>query len=173
MGDLRRDMDEFHRKVKLRAHFTEPDTSSLPAKPVGCPHKSASQSSLVPPSGSSAQFSQVPTSSFNDDVSSQTSENARGEGLHRGPAPRGSTGPYKHRDFSLPSNWVPTNLPPAVTALVEFDELALAKATPTPPAHQNLIRAECQALKELKSRCDIIIKPADKGSAVVIMNVKD
>ena len=92
---------------------------------------------------------------------------------HRGPSTQGSTSPYEHRDFSLPSTWVPTNIPPAVTALVEFDELELVKATPKAPVQRNLPRAECQASKELKCRHNIIIKPADKGSAVVIMNVKD
>ena len=58
-------------------------------------------------------------------------------------------------------------------ALVEFNKLELAKATPTHPAHDNLTKAERIALRELKGRHDIIIKPANKGSAVVIKNVKD
>ncbi len=51
--------------------------------------------------------------------------------------------------------------------------MELAKASPKAPVSQNLTKEERQALKELKGRRDIIIKPADKGSAVVIMNVND
>ena len=47
------------------------------------------------------------------------------------------------------------------------------KATPVTPKFNNLSPAELKAPKELRSRRDIIIKPADKGSAVVVMNLSD
>ena len=41
------------------------------------------------------------------------------------------------------------------------------------PQRSNLIRTEIEALKSLRSNKDIVIKKADKGSAVVIQNRKD
>ena len=68
MGDLRRDMDDFHRRVKLCAHFNEPDVSHLPAKPVGRPRKSASQSTLSTPSVNLGQLDNPPTLSLGDNT---------------------------------------------------------------------------------------------------------
>ena len=41
------------------------------------------------------------------------------------------------------------------------------------PTHNNLTPAEKGALQELKERDDIIIKSADKGSAIVVMDKVD
>ena len=41
------------------------------------------------------------------------------------------------------------------------------------PTHNNLTPAEKGALQELKERDDIVIKSADKGSAVVVMDKVD
>ena len=38
---------------------------------------------------------------------------------------------------------------------------------------KNISKAEHTAIKNLKERTDIVIKPADKGSAVVVMNTED
>ena len=57
--------------------------------------------------------------------------------------------------------------------MVEFDELELLKATRVKPNHQNLTTDEWKALRHLQGHNDIIIKPADKGSVVVIMKVED
>ena len=38
------------------------------------------------------------------------------------------------------------------------------------PTHNNLTPSEKGAIQELKERDDIVIKPADKGSAVVVMD---
>ena len=81
--------------------------------------------------------------------------------------------PFEHRDFKLPSDFEPTASPATLEAFIEYNELELAKATPVTPKFNNLSSAELQALKELRSRRDIIIKPADKGSAVVVMNLSD
>ena len=47
------------------------------------------------------------------------------------------------------------------------------KSAPARPKFFNLNKAEKEALRDLQGRRDIIIKPADKGSAVVIMNIAD
>jgi hypothetical protein len=41
------------------------------------------------------------------------------------------------------------------------------------PKTDNLTQAERSALRDLQERDDIIIKPADKGSAVVVMDKND
>jgi hypothetical protein len=41
------------------------------------------------------------------------------------------------------------------------------------PTHNNITPAEKGAIQELKVRDDIVIKPADKGSAVVVMDKVD
>ena len=41
------------------------------------------------------------------------------------------------------------------------------------PTHNKLTPAEKDAIQELKERDDIVIKPIDKGSAVVVMDKVD
>ena len=41
------------------------------------------------------------------------------------------------------------------------------------PTRDNLTKSEREALNNLKNRTDIVIKPADKGGALIIMNSKD
>ena len=41
------------------------------------------------------------------------------------------------------------------------------------PTHNNLTSAEKGGIQELQVRDDIVIKPADKGSAVVVMDKVD
>ncbi len=54
-----------------------------------------------------------------------------------------------------------------------MNELQLSQIQLTAPHKQNLTRAERQALHELTNNTDIVIKPADKGSAVVVMDRSD
>ena len=49
----------------------------------------------------------------------------------------------------------------------------LLKSKPKRSRNNNLTKAERKGLQELKLNNDIIIRKADKGSAVVIMNTKD
>ena len=84
-----------------------------------------------------------------------------------------SSGPFEHRNFKLPSNADPPNSPAAVEALVQFNELELSKWTSKRPRFQNLMEGEKDTLQDLRSRCDIVIKPAEPLSAVVIMDIGD
>ncbi len=54
-----------------------------------------------------------------------------------------------------------------------INDLELATVMPKQPYPNNLTRDERRALCELRHNNDIVIKPADKGSAVVIMNRAD
>lgn len=49
----------------------------------------------------------------------------------------------------------------------------MSKVTPREPKVKNLTRAEKEGITELQNHTNIIIKPADKGSAVVVMNKSD
>ena len=49
----------------------------------------------------------------------------------------------------------------------------LSKYKPRKPRHNNLSKGELIALKSLANNTDIVIKKADKGSCVVVMNTQD
>ncbi len=83
-------------------------------------------------------------------------------------------GGFKHPDFKEPSTWEPTKNPPeALTAMIMANELELSLVKTRNPHPQNLTRGERSALRNLTKNRDIIIKPADKGSAVVVLNTSD
>ena len=48
--------------------------------------------------------------------------------------------------------------------------VGIALHKPSKPKHDNLTKSERSALYDLQNRLEIIIKPADKGSAVVVMD---
>ena len=77
----------------------------------------------------------------------------------------------ERRPFTGPSNWSPPleKLAPEVKTLIDKDLDTFKKYYwPSMELH-NLKLEEMQALKELKRAKHIIIKPADKGSAVVVL----
>ncbi|KAJ8032134.1 hypothetical protein HOLleu_25570 [Holothuria leucospilota] len=51
--------------------------------------------------------------------------------------------------------------------------MVLSYNCPNRPKRDNLTKQERSALRQLQSNKDIIIKPADKGSAVVVMSLTD
>ncbi len=66
-----------------------------------------------------------------------------------------------------------SNPPEAVQAMTMFNELELSKVPIRNPHPQNLSKNQRKGLKDLKENLDIVIKPADKGSARVIQRVQD
>ncbi|XP_072041826.1 uncharacterized protein [Amphiura filiformis] len=74
--------------------------------------------------------------------------------------------------FRKKSSWVPPkNRVPAMETYVQVVSSQVNNSANSPHrTHDNLPREERQALKSLRTRTDIIIKPADKGSAVVVMD---
>ena len=82
------------------------------------------------------------------------------------------SGPFHHQKFTNPSSWCPP-APTTLDAMVITNETLLNEYTPSAPSQQNLTLAEKQALADLKDNHNIVIKAADKGSAVVIQNRHD
>ena len=73
------------------------------------------------------------------------------------------------------NNWRPSDLPPLANIYLNelSSTLLRCKAEKHSKNHFNLTNEEKKALVELKSNKSIVIKPADKGSGVVIMNTED
>ena len=74
--------------------------------------------------------------------------------------------------FTPKSDWTPslTKLPPEVTTLIKADTQYLENHFKISRMKPNLTREEVTALDQLKKNKTIIIKPADKGSAVIVMD---
>lgn len=74
--------------------------------------------------------------------------------------------------FTGPSNWTPSleDLPPEIEKLVQEDLKSFKEHYKTIHERSNISLLELKALNELKNCKHIVIKPADKGSAVVILN---
>ena len=80
--------------------------------------------------------------------------------------------PFKNREFKLPSNWSPPG-PSPLEAFISMNQLGLGNLPRSKPKTKNMTIEELQGLITLKKNPDIVIKGADKGSAVVIMDRKD
>ncbi|GFN78474.1 hypothetical protein PoB_000498000 [Plakobranchus ocellatus] len=61
---------------------------------------------------------------------------------------------------------------PALDAFIKAATKGLMTCQPR-KSFPNICTEEKRALKELKNNADIIIKPADKGGAVVVLNITD
>ena len=81
----------------------------------------------------------------------------------------GKDNPFKHRKFTNPSSWVP---PPVANLefFISKNNLDLSRCKPPPCGKSNISADETKALKQLASNRNIVIKPADKGGAVVILD---
>ena len=79
---------------------------------------------------------------------------------------------FSHTKFREPSKWKP----PPVTSLELFirqNEMDLLSHGIPPTKFHNLSKGEKLAIKTLSSNKNIIIKPADKGGAVVVQDILD
>lgn len=74
--------------------------------------------------------------------------------------------------FTGPSDWTPpwVDLPPEMEVLIKQDLRVLRKHLKPKKEKRNLSLGEFIALGELKKAKHIVLKPADKGSAVVILS---
>ena len=80
--------------------------------------------------------------------------------------------PFKHQKFKNPSDWIP----PPVSNLENFitkNHLDLSDSVIPKSKYNDINRQERIAIRELSNNNTIVIKQADKGGAVVIMNRDD
>lgn len=79
---------------------------------------------------------------------------------------------YIKGPFKIPSNWTPPpeKLPIEVQLLIDQDLKDFKKYFKVYEEKPNLELTEIEAIKQLREAKHIIMKPADKGSAVVIMD---
>ena len=81
---------------------------------------------------------------------------------------------FSHRNFRPRSTWNPPGYPPPTLAsFITANNSALSDLPTLTSDFHNLNPSERTALKNLASNRQIIIKPADKGSNVVILNTND
>jgi hypothetical protein len=80
--------------------------------------------------------------------------------------------PFDHFKFKKPSTWNPP-APHQLEAFITLNEFKLNEYRFQTSPHSNLEDKERKALAELSRAKGIIIKPADKGSAVVIQDLDD
>ena len=77
------------------------------------------------------------------------------------------------KTFKKKSTWSPPSNDKALELFIETVNKDFGKTNPMKPTHSNLSRTQQQAIKSLTSNKDIVIKKADKGSAVVLMNTNE
>ena len=81
--------------------------------------------------------------------------------------------PFGHFRFRNPSSWKPTNVSTSLEAFILCNEVELSGLQTKKHPNDNLTPGERKAIADLKALREIVIKPADKGSAVVIMDRTD
>jgi len=82
------------------------------------------------------------------------------------PQPNRDLAPFRPQSYWEPD---PIALPEELLTLFRVDNHTLRNLR-TPQEHDNLSELERQTLKELRQDTSIVIKPADKGGSVVIMD---
>ena len=76
-------------------------------------------------------------------------------------------------NFRTTSAWQPPEVDKTIEGFIEIVTQQFFKTIPRSPKHHNLSKKETEAIKKLKDNPHLIIKKADKGSAVTIMNTVD
>ena len=78
-----------------------------------------------------------------------------------------------HAQFKPKSNWLPNNTHISLKSFKMAFKNNLLYSKPTRTRHNNLTKEQRSGLLELTNNSEIVIKKADKGSAVVVMNTRD
>ena len=84
----------------------------------------------------------------------------------------GDTEGFDHPNFRNKSKWSPKG-PPSLEGFITTNETRFMNRSTFRRPRDNLSQQERIALKELKMMHHVTIKPADKGSAVVLQNTTD
>lgn len=74
--------------------------------------------------------------------------------------------------FTSKSNWIPPTeqVPPFIHEIIRKDLRVFNRKFKIEKIHSNLTKAEITALESLRANKRIIIKRADKGNAIVVMD---
>ena len=144
MGNLRRDLDVFHRNLRIKTFFNETDNPSMSQNNVGSSVNSTQQQG--------AQNTQSIHSKSTSDLDSQV---------------------RKSKVLKRNKEWSPPTGPLHLESFILTNERDLNKTFPKAPNFHNLTRTEKVALKDLSKNSKLVIKPADKGGATVILNRED
>ena len=80
--------------------------------------------------------------------------------------------PFKHRDFKIKSTWNPPG-PTHLEHILNNIQDDIQDSEISHPKFKNLSQQQYKAISSLRSNTNIVIKEADKGSAVVIQNRND
>ena len=80
---------------------------------------------------------------------------------------------FKHRKFKLRSTGRGPPAPNTVESMIKCNETDFVKRHTFNPHHKNVSPKELEAITQLQGNKQIIIKPADKGGAIVILNRTD
>ena len=119
MGDLRRDLDKYHRSLRLKSHFKDDTVKATDGTSTG-------------PFNDTSCLKLQSLSKYNPPVSSNNLE-----------------------------------------TVITMNEIGLQDSIQTRPTKKNIETAQLKALMELSAYNNIVIKPADKGDATVILNRAD
>ena len=76
--------------------------------------------------------------------------------------------------FTSPTGWTPpVGKSPTLDTYINVTTTEILEHHPAPRKCMNLSNMELTALKTLPSNSNLVIKPADKGGAIVLMNKED
>ena len=143
-GHFFSDVRAFNRRLRLKSHFSKPEPLF---------DNSRSDGSQTQTQSSNPAHASIGSPDYN---------------LH--PSPTDDNHIEKYPQFRPKSDWQPPKQTVALETFIHNVESELTSHDPHYDRKSNLTRQETKALHSLKKRTDIVIKPADKGSAVVVMD---
>ena len=79
---------------------------------------------------------------------------------------------FQHKDLKIKSTWMPP-VPPLLEHVKQLIISDIQNTQLKPCRQKNLTREQFQSIYTLRNNTNIVIKPADKGSGVVILNRDD
>ncbi|XP_052259228.1 uncharacterized protein LOC127863640 [Dreissena polymorpha] len=163
-GSLIEDSKSFSRQLRLKSHFSkaEPlyDNSSVPIERENSDSQTETQilneMGSLDERRSSLQDRRSPSQERLTTTTSEDCELTNNNEMY----PK----------FKLKSKWEPPKQSVSLETFIHNVESDISEAQTNTKMKSNLTKHERQALRSLKNNNDIIIKPADKGSAVVVMD---
>ena len=145
MGDLRRDLDNFHHRLKIKFFFDPNNATLIPDNSHGN-------------SGEQSDSSSDSDTEPNDPTGNDSPIT---EAINRS------------KNIKNENPWQPSISPLPLKAFILANELDLNKTFVKAPHKANISPAQKSAIKSLSNNKEIVIKKADKGSSIVMQNRVD